>query len=82
MKKHNLETNFQFLKNLKSSNKLGQNKLKNENGLKIENQEKFYRTIYYKKSADEFQIGKISKMIKLTIYKTNQPQPQQFLKIK
>jgi hypothetical protein len=73
MKRHNLETNFLFLKNLKNTKNLGQTKLKVEDGFIKENDENFYRSVYYKKAADEFQVGKFRNYIKLTEYKNGIP---------
>jgi hypothetical protein len=73
MKRHNLETNFLFLKNLKNTKNLGQTKLNIEDGFIKENDENFYRSVYYKKAADEFQVGKFRNYIKLTEYKNEIP---------
>lgn len=82
MKHHNLETNFLFLKNLRNTKNLGQTKLNVEEGFIRENDDNFYRSVYYKKAADEYLAGKPTKTIKLTMYKNNQPQLTQFLKLK
>jgi hypothetical protein len=73
MKRHNLETNFLFLKNLKNTKNLGQTKLNIEDGFIKENDTNFYRSVYYKKAADEFQVGKFRNYIRLTEYKNGIP---------
>jgi hypothetical protein len=84
MKKHNLTTNFIFIKTLKNSRTLGHTKLKEitEEYIK-ENNDLIFRSIYYKNAGDEFQVGKLNRgTIKLTEYKNNIPQPIQYLKLK
>ena len=82
MKKHNLQTNFLFLKNLRNTKYLGQTKLNVEEGFIKENDDKFYRSVYYKKAADEYQAGKFKNYIRLTEYKNGNPLTTLILKIK
>jgi hypothetical protein len=84
MRKHNLQTNFLFIKILRNSKKLGQIKFKEQpEGFLKENNDLIFRSIYYKNAGDEFQIGKLNRgTIKLTEYKNNIPQPIQYLKLK
>lgn len=83
MKRHNLLTNFLFIKTLRNSKTLGNFKSKNmdESFLK-ENNEVFFRSVYYKNAGDEYQVGKLSRgTIKLTEYINNEPQPIKYLKL-
>jgi len=68
MKSHNLESNFAFMKSLKSNSNLGQKQF-NFIAITPKEIEQTYRAIQFKKSASEFQVGQVrSHKIKLTEY--------------
>ena len=69
MKAHNLETNFAFMKSLKSNCILVQKRFEFI-ATTPQEIEQIYRAIQFKKSAAEFQVGHVkSNKIKLTEYK-------------
>jgi hypothetical protein len=81
MKRHNLETNFQFLKGLKINSNLGNTKIKFTELTNPKESERLYKAINFRKQADEFQIGNVkSRKIKLTEYQSGQPMETLYLK--
>ena len=55
--RHTLESNFTFIKGLSSSVILGQSKLKDRELIFKKEINSFFRTIYYKQSAETYKVG-------------------------
>ena len=64
---HNLTTNFGFIKELANAKNLGNIKI----NWSSENEAAFYRTIYFKKSANEFKSIANARRLELVEYKNN-----------
>jgi len=66
--KHNLETNFGFVKELANAKNLGNLRM----NYSSENEAAFYRTIYFKQSANEFKVKSNARRLEITEYLKNQ----------